>query len=98
MTTTPAQSSETSHVMQALVGMITEVLGEEDFGIGPTTSFKDEIGFKSIQFIALAELIQERYVDIDFVTWFSGKPLEQIVALRVGDVADFIVASSRADA
>jgi acyl carrier protein len=83
-----------AHVTRTLVGMITEVLGEDDFGIEAGMSFKDDIGFKSIQFIALAELIQDKYENIDFVTWFSAKPLPEIVALRVGDVADFIVASS----
>jgi acyl carrier protein len=81
--------------VQTLVGMITDVLGEDDFGIVAASTFKDDIGFESIQFVALAELIQEKYADIDFVTWFSGKPKEEILGLRVGDVADFIVASSR---
>jgi hypothetical protein len=75
--------------------MIVEVLGEDDFGIVSTSTFKDDIGFQSIHFIALAERIQEEYPDIDFVTWFSAKPLEEILGLRVGDVAEFIVASSR---
>jgi acyl carrier protein len=97
VTTTQQSSTEVASVMQSLVGMITEVLGEEDFGIVPASKFKDDVGFESIQFIALAELIQEKYTDIDFVTWFSAKPLPEIVGLRVGDVADFIVASSRGE-
>jgi acyl carrier protein len=62
--------------------------------IEAATSFKDELGFDSIQFIALAELVQDRYDDVNFVTWLQGKDLTQIVALRVGDVADFVVAST----
>jgi acyl carrier protein len=95
MTNQSSIQADTASVMHTLVGMITEVLGEEDFGIVPTSTFKDDIGFESIQFIALAELIQEKYADINFVTWFSAKPLPEIVGLRVGDVAEFIVASSR---
>jgi acyl carrier protein len=76
--------------------MVTEVMG--DHGpldpIEAATSFKDELGFDSIQFIALAELVQDRYDDVNFVTWLQGKDLTQIVALRVGDVADFVVAST----
>jgi acyl carrier protein len=83
-----------SAVMQSLVDMITEVLGEEDLGIEPDTSFKDGLAFQSIQFIALAELIQERYDDVDFVSWLGEKEMPQILALRVGDVADFIVGAS----
>jgi acyl carrier protein len=87
--------ADAASVNQLLAGMITEVLGEEDLDIVAASSFRDDIGFQSIQFIALAEMIQEKYADIDFVTWFSAKPLDEIQGLRVGDVADFIVASLR---
>ena len=79
-----------SEVMETLARMISEVMGEDDLGIEAATSFKDGLGFHSIQFVALAELIQERYDEVDFVSWFSGKELSEIMALRVGDVADFI--------
>ena len=81
-------------VVDTLAGMIHEVLAEEDLGIEAATSFKDDLAFKSIEFIALAELIQEKYADLDFVTWLSGMDMPQILTLRVGDVADFIVAAS----
>jgi acyl carrier protein len=81
-------------VLETLIGMITEVLGEDDLGIQHGTSFKDDLAFQSIQFVALAELIQERYEQVDFVTWLSGKQVEEILALRVGDVADFITSSA----
>ena len=83
-------------VMHTLVEMVTEVLGDHDpvEPIGAETGFRDGLGFDSIQFIALAELIQDRYDEVNFVTWLQGKDLAQIVALRVGDVADFVVAST----
>lgn len=80
--------------MEALIAMVTEVLSEEPLDpIAAETSFKDELGFDSIQFVALAELIQQRYDEIDFVPWLQGMDITQIVKLRVGDVADFVVAS-----
>jgi hypothetical protein len=85
---TPDRQAE---IVETLITMITEVLGEEDFGIAATSSFKDDIGFQSIQFVALAELIQEEWPDIDFVKWLTGKQLPEVLALRVGDVAAFIV-------
>jgi acyl carrier protein len=87
--------ADAASVMQSLAGMITEVLGEEDLDIVAASSFRDDIGFQSIQFIALAELIQEKYADVDFVPWFSGKAPEEIQGMRVGDVVDFVVASMR---
>ena len=82
-------------VLQTLIDMITDVLGE-DLGVEAGTSFRDELGFQSIQFVALAELVQERYDDVDFVSWLSEKEISEILALRVGNVTDFIVASAAA--
>jgi len=82
-------------VMNALIEMVTDVLdGAVLEPIAPETSFRDELGFDSIRFIALAELIQNRYDALDFVTWLQGKELPQIMALRLGDVADFVVAET----
>jgi acyl carrier protein len=81
-------------VLKELTSMIDEVIGDHLYEIAATSSFKDDLEFQSIQFIALAAQIQERYDQIDFVTWLSGKDVTQVVALRVGDVADFILASS----
>ena len=72
--------------------MITEVIGDDHFDIVATSSFRDELAFESIQFIALAELIQERWTSVDFVSWISMKDVPQLLELRVGDVADYIVA------
>jgi acyl carrier protein len=81
-------------VVTALVAMILDVLGDSLVDIEASTSIRDELGFQSIQFVALAELIQERWPDLDFVTWITGMKPDDVLALRVGDVADFIVASS----
>ena len=76
-----------------LAEMITNVIGDDHFAIEASSSFRDELAFESIQFIALAEQIQERWSEIDFVAWMSTKPVPELLAMRVGDVADFIVAS-----
>jgi acyl carrier protein len=83
-------------VMDTLVEMVTEVLGDHEplEPIAAATAFRDDLAFDSIQFIALAELIQDRYDDVNFVTWIQGKPMEEIVLLRVGGVAAFVVAST----
>jgi hypothetical protein len=83
-----------AEVIEILVAMIDEVLGDNLYEIGPTTSFKDDLAFQSIQFIALASSIQERFDDVDFVAWLTAKELPQVLALRVGDVADFIISTS----
>lgn len=87
-------TSEHEQIMHTLVEMVTEVLdGAVLDPIEPATAFRDGLGFDSIRFIALAELIQNRWDQIDFVTWLQGKPLAAVMALTVGDVADFVVAA-----
>ena len=87
-------SESKPEVVQSLVTMILDVMGDSIVDIEAQTSFRDDLAFQSIQFVALAELIQERWPDLDFVTWITAKPPEDVLGLRVGDVADFIVASS----
>jgi acyl carrier protein len=87
-------STSKSEVVKSLVGMITEVVGDEFFDIEASTTFRDGLSFQSIQFVALATLIQERWTDLDFVGWFGTKQLPEILALNVGDVADFIIAGT----
>jgi acyl carrier protein len=82
-------------VVTTLAEMISDVLGGTVFDITAVSSFKDDLEFQSIQFIALAEQIQERFPDVDFVTWLGSMEMPQVLALRVGDVADLVVSSSR---
>jgi hypothetical protein len=88
-----AQERKTD-VMRTLAEMVTEVLGEDDLDIGDQSSFRDGLGFESIHFIALADMIQTKYSNVNFATWLQGKEVAAIVALRVGEVADFVVAST----
>jgi acyl carrier protein len=81
-------------VVTTLAEMITDVLGGSVFDITAASTFRDDLEFESIQFIALAELIQERYPEVDFVAWLSAMEMPQILALRVSDVADLVVSPS----
>jgi len=80
--------------VHALTTMILDVLGDCLIDIEAATSFRDELAFQSIHFVALAELVQERWPDVDFVSWVTAKQPAELMSLRVGNVADFIVASS----
>jgi len=78
-----------------LAGFIREVIGEEwadDLEIGAETSFNNDLELESIEFVALAEKLQEHYGKrVDFVGWLSGKDINEIIQLTVGDLASFIV-------
>lgn len=74
--------------------IIREVIGEawvDETPIGLETSFSDDLELESIEFVALAERLQERYGEgVDFVGWLSQKTLDDIIALRVGELVEHI--------
>jgi acyl carrier protein len=81
-------------VLTTVSELIHEVIG--DGGLGPPitleTSFNRDLELESIEFVALAEKLQERYGRrVDFVRWLSGKELDAIIALRVGDLVELIL-------
>lgn len=80
--------------LQQLAGMLQEVIGEDwdlEQPIELKTSFADDLELESIEFVALAEKLHERYGnDVDFVAWLSEKELDEIIGLRVGDVVEYI--------
>jgi acyl carrier protein len=79
------------HVVEKL---IVEVAGDEIVALNPiamTTSFNKDLELESIEFVALAEKLQQHYgARVDFVGWISTKELDQIIALTVGDLVEFI--------
>ena len=83
-----------SDTIEILGRMLQEVIGEDwalEDPISAQTSFNDDLELESIEFVALAEKLQEHYGEsIDFVAWLSSKELDEIITLRVGEVAEFI--------
>ena len=82
-------------VLKGVAEMIREVIGEEwaeDVPIGMDTSFSKDLELESIEFVALAEKLKERYgKEVDFAGWLGGMELDQILALRVGQLVELIV-------
>lgn len=89
------QDNSPEAVLAAVAGVLQEVLGEEwieDLEISPKTSFNDDLELESIEFVALAERLQEIYGEsVDFVGWLSAKELDEIISLTVGDLVEFLV-------
>ncbi len=80
--------------LAAVADIIREVIGEawvDETPIGLETSFSDDLELESIEFVALAERLQERYGEgVDFVGWLSQKTLDDIIGLRVGELVEHI--------
>jgi acyl carrier protein len=73
---------------------LVDIAGDEILISGPLTletSFNGDLELESIEFVALAEKLQERFGNkVDFVGWISGKELDQIIGLTVGELVEFI--------
>jgi acyl carrier protein len=83
-----------AEILATLTGMIKEVIGEEwvaETPIGMETTFVQDLEVESIELVALSEKIQAHYgATVDFPTWLSGMELDQIIALSVGQLVDYI--------
>jgi len=91
MTTTEERKAE---ILKTIAEMIKEVIGEEwtsETPITMETTFVSDLEVESIELVALSEKIQARYGEtVDFPSWLSGMELDQIIALSVGQLVDYI--------
>lgn len=87
-------SADVDGVSDEITGMLAELLGEDvvtALEVGPESSFTSDLELESIEFVALAEMMQERYgSEVDFVAWMAEMDLDQIMGLTVGSVAAFV--------
>ncbi len=81
-------------ILVDITAMIEEVIGEDwvrETPITMETSFVTDLEVESIELVALSEKIQGRYGEaVDFPSWLSGMELEEIIALTVGQLVDYI--------
>jgi len=89
---------EKEKVLGNVARMVRDVIAEEwaaDFAIGMETSFSKDLELESIEFVALAERVRTEYgSSVNLAGWVAGMDLEQILALRVGQLVEFIVRCS----
>ncbi|HTR50317.1 MAG TPA: hypothetical protein VMJ10_06385 [Kofleriaceae bacterium] len=87
-------SVDREDILRTVERLVVEVAGDELLLAGPitmTTSFNADLELESIEFVALAEKLQQHYgAGVDFVGWISKKELDQIIALTVGELVEFI--------
>jgi acyl carrier protein len=87
--------SSPDEVLATVEKLIIEIAGEEVTLLAPitmTSSFNRDLELESIEFVALAEKLQQHYgAKVDFVGWISTKELDQIIALTVGELVEFIL-------
>lgn len=80
-------------ILQQVVAAIREAIAEDwvnDFEIDGDTSFNDDLEIESIEFVAIADLLQKKFGDLNLIDWLSKRDINELIALTVGDVVTFI--------
>lgn len=89
-------------VLATVTSLLSDVIGEEyALGLEITldTTFGEDLELESIEFVTLADRLTATYGDqVDFVGFLSGKDVDQVISMTVGEVVAFILASLTAGA
>ncbi|EST36992.1 hypothetical protein N566_15525 [Streptomycetaceae bacterium MP113-05] len=95
-----APAADSATVLADLTRMLRSTLEEyglEDAEITLGTTFHDDLEMESIDLVALSGTMREHYGDrVNFAAFIADLELDEIIALTVGELVDYIVASLRA--
>jgi acyl carrier protein len=90
-----------SEVLDEIVRILADVVGEDfllDTEITPDTTFSDDLALESIEFVALAGRLQERYGgQVNFVSFIGDMEIDDIMAMNVGKLVDYVEAARAAE-
>jgi hypothetical protein len=97
MTVAPANAGlARQRVLAQLTGMLLDVTGEDDgwaTRVTPGSRLEADLRLESVEFTALGELLGAVYGDrVDLAAFVAGLDIDQILALTVGDLADYVTA------
>ncbi|MGW5849165.1 acyl carrier protein [Streptomyces sp. NPDC055254] len=83
-----------SDILAEITGMLVRVVGDEFLladEVTMKTTFNEDLALESIEFVALAELLHERYGSgVDLMGFLAEKDMEAILAMSVGELVDHI--------
>ena len=87
-------TDEAEGALDTVLKVIKDVMGD-DYDmlepIGICTSLNNDLDLGKIELVALAEMLQKHYgKKVDLVNWMSKKTFDEIVALKVGDLTNYI--------
>lgn len=87
-------SSHYEDILAVVIGKIRGTINEDwiqDFEIDPQTRFNDDLELESIEFVKIADAIQAHFgTQLDIIGWLSGKSIQELIGLSVGDLTGFI--------
>lgn len=89
--------TENDSVLALVIDKIRSTINEDwiqDIEIDRSTRFNDDLEIESIEFIKIANAIQQHYgARLDVAGWLSGKGIHELIALSVGDLTSYVAAA-----
>ncbi|ORT55773.1 phosphopantetheine-binding protein [Streptomyces sp. CB03238] len=93
-----ASDPTAERILAEITAMLVEIVGDEFLlveEVGPDTTFNEDLALESIEFVALAELLQQRYGSgVDLIAFLAEKDMEEILAMTVGDLVSHIASTA----
>ena len=84
-------------IVEDITAILVEVIGDEfllDVEVTMETTFSHDLELESIEFVTMAEKLQERYAGrVDFTAFLAGLEIDEILALSVGQLAGHVAQS-----
>jgi len=100
MTITTTTTNELDPIVATISEILVEVIGDEfllDVEVTRATTFSHDLELESIEFVAMAEKLQERYAGrVDFTAFLAGLEIDEILALSVGQLAGHVARALQA--
>ena len=86
--------SRYDETLELVIAKIRSTINEdwiEIYDIEAETRFNDDLEIESIEFVKIAEAIQAHYgAQLDIVGWLSGKSIQELIGLSVGELASYV--------
>jgi len=81
-------------VLAVVIEKIRSTICEDwilDYEIGPESRFNDDLEIESIEFIKIANAIQQSFcAQLNIAGWLAGKTIHELIGLSVGELASYI--------
>ncbi len=98
MTITTTTTNELDSIVATITEILVEVIGDEfllDVEVTMATTFSHDLELESIEFVAMAERLQE-WCRVDFTAFLAGLEIDEILALSVGQLAGHVARALQA--
>ncbi|WNO70653.1 acyl carrier protein [Streptomyces sp. AM8-1-1] len=89
-----ASDPTAERILAEITVMLVETVGDDfllEEEVTADTTFNEDLALESIEFVAFAELLQQRYgTAVDLMAFLAEKDMEEILAMTVGDLVAHI--------